>query len=114
MAAGNRDEALLIARRILELEPDNAFALFVLGSVYLADRNLSRAETCLRRSLERSKTAAALNQLAYTLHLQGRNPQALPLAVEAVKLSPTQPELQDTLTRIRSALPKYNSPDVLN
>ncbi len=90
----DRAEAIIAARRALELDPDDAQAHLALGSIYIADRNHEAA-------VEELKRATHLNpSYAYAHHLlsrayshSGRPAEALPPIQTAMRLSPNDPSM---------------------
>ncbi|MGB7769690.1 MAG: fused MFS/spermidine synthase [Verrucomicrobiia bacterium] len=80
MAAGPPDPAglELIAKRAMELDPDNVAALNYLASVDIVDGNVTEADDYLRRALRRDpRSENTLNNLAVLLEGTGRHTEAL-------------------------------------
>ena len=71
--SGHIDSAVQIYQRILELQPENPFALHYLGVIDWQQERIERGEERIRRSIEaRSDVADFHNNLGLLLHSQGR------------------------------------------
>ena len=106
MAVAYRDHvtAWQCIPRILEVEPANAYALMILGSLHYFEHRLSPAEQAFRASLEVERSQEALNSLAFVLYELDRSKEALPLAEEALSLNRSAPDTWDTLAMILMSL----------
>ncbi len=106
MAVAHRDHvtARQCIPRILEIEPANAYALMILGSLHYFEHRLAPAEQAFRASLEVERSQEALNSLAFVLYELDRPGEALPLAEEALALNRSAPETWDTLAMIHMSM----------
>ena len=100
----------------LELQPDSPDAENNLAWIYAtADdpkfRNTAEALVLARRAVEKSQHSnpAFLDTLAEALLLNGHPAEALTTEVQALKLDPENPELQDRLTHFRQAADRPTS-----
>ena len=85
------------ARKCLGIDPDQALANYLMGSLLLSRGRLKESEDFLRRSIEKKPTAAACNDLAENLRLQKRLPEAETFARKALELEPELMPALDTL-----------------
>ena len=87
---------------VVQSDAQNDLAwLFTLGN-----RNLDEAETLARAAVAADpEKALKLDTLAWVLHLQGRDAEALPLSEKAVELDRASAENAEHLAIIRAALP---------
>jgi tetratricopeptide (TPR) repeat protein len=104
LQAGRGKEAVVAARKLLELAPANqpqlvAQALIMLASSQERAGDTKGAEESLRRILSKTPNdATALNNLGYFLTERGeRLPEALDMIKRAVKAEPTNPNYLDSL-----------------
>lgn len=104
LQAGRGREAVVAARKLLELAPPNqpqlvAQALIMLASAQERAGDAKGAEESLRRILSTTPNdATALNNLGYFLTERGeRLPEALDMIKRAVKSEPTNPNYLDSL-----------------
>jgi len=97
MRQANRADAEEHAEQLLKVDPENAVGNLVLGGLHLLREEYALAEDCFRVSLAQQRTAWALNELAWVLHKQGRDKEALPIAEEAVRKGPRNGAAWDTL-----------------
>lgn len=74
--AGRRFEAETLYRRILEVEPEQADALQLLGVLIAGDGRLSEASALLRQSVAARPGAAAYSNLGGVLHMAGKPAEA--------------------------------------
>jgi len=95
-----RDEAEDVVQRILTIAPRHAFANMALGSIQLSREMYELAEASYRASLQTERDPLTLNELAYTLHLRGKNEEALPLIREALEKNDRNGAAWDTLGAI--------------
>ncbi len=84
-------EALVYAKRAVDLDPASPHALNALGSMYMNAGEVEVAISTLVRALELQRSWTNLRVLGLTLHWQGRSRQALPYLEEAVEISRRQP-----------------------
>ena len=87
---GNYTEAVRQFEKCVALEPNEADSHFALGTAYLDLRRFTEAERELRFALALRETPSALNNLALMLTTEGKDAEAIPLFVRALKLSPGQ------------------------
>jgi Flp pilus assembly protein TadD len=97
MEEGTPDRALRYARSLLEADPSNAFAYYVIGTYQIEQRRYAEAEVTLRKSIEMRPSPEALNNLAWIVQDQGRLAEAEALARQGLRLDPDMPNLLDTL-----------------
>jgi class 3 adenylate cyclase/TolB-like protein/tetratricopeptide (TPR) repeat protein len=92
----DRQRALGLLRRALDLEPNRADAYFVLGLVHRSQGQLEEAAEALRAAiaLDRNYARAHL-QLGLTANLLGRPEEAIAHAQRAIRLNPRDPNLAD-------------------
>jgi len=92
-----RDAAQRHMRALLHADPQHALALYVRGSLQIADGDYRLAEDSLRRSLGRSRLPMALNDLAWLLVQREAYEEAEVLVREALQLQEQQAVAWDTL-----------------
>ena len=92
-----RDVARRHMRALLHADPTHALALYVRGSLQIADGEYRLAEDSLRRSLERVRLPMALNDLAWLLVQREAYAEAEDLVREALQVSDQQAAAWDTL-----------------
>ncbi len=97
LSEGNRDEVQRTVERILNVDPANALANYMLGVYHYSREEYMLAESAYRASLETRRSAEALNDLAYVLHLLERNDEAEPLIRESLQINEANPAAWDTL-----------------
>ena len=86
-------EAESLAKRSLEINPNQAFALYVLGSVYYSKDDLGKAEEYARRALRGNADLANANELlGLVLGKEGRMEEAVSYLKRYTELSPEQEE----------------------
>jgi tetratricopeptide (TPR) repeat protein len=83
-------EAARQFEKCVQLAPDEADEHFALGTAYSDLRRYPDAERELRRAIALNETPDALNNLAVALTSEGRDKDAIPEFVRALKLSPRQ------------------------
>jgi len=89
IAMNDQAAAELHARQVLRTSRKHALANYVMGSLRLQEGAYGEAEDFLRRSVETSPSAAALNDLSEVLRRIRKFDEAEKFAREAIKLSPT-------------------------
>jgi Flp pilus assembly protein TadD len=100
IAAGALDDAVHRATMILQSDPGDALANYIMGvSLMLRDED-ELAEAALRRSLERARSPEAANDLAWLLVRREKTAEAEALAREAVALRPGMYQAWDTLGKV--------------
>ena len=92
-----RDPAQRYMHALLHMDPSHALALYVRGSLQIADGNLRLAEDSLRRSLESSRSPMALNDLAWILSQRKAYEEAEALVREALEINDQQAVAWNTL-----------------
>jgi tetratricopeptide (TPR) repeat protein len=97
LAEGNRDEAHRVVERILNHDPRNAFANYMLGIHHYLNQEFALAETAFRASLATAVSADALNDLAYVLFIQNRSAEAEPFVRQAIQINDRNGMAWDTL-----------------
>jgi len=85
---------------ILKLDPGNALANYIMGTLHYKDGHLDLAEDSFRRSLQREKTAYALNDLAWVLYKRNQLEEAERLARESISMDQQSYQAWDTLGMI--------------
>ena len=101
--AGHYDKAWASFDKILARNPDDWVTLNNYA-YYLSEQGieLERAERMSRRTIEAEPdNANSLDTYAWILHLMGRDQEALPYMLKAVKLDPKSETLQEHLKAIK-------------
>ncbi|HMP72968.1 MAG TPA: tetratricopeptide repeat protein [Kiritimatiellia bacterium] len=88
---GERENARRMVRTLVNLDPGHHIGNYLLAELHAEDGRLDLAEASLRRALERMDFGDGLNALAWNLHLQGRNSEALPYTYRAIEIHPNHP-----------------------
>jgi len=93
MEVGQVDAAVDHLIEVLRMNPSDAWALVVLGNIYLGQKkDFPTGERFMRRALEiKPGDAWAANGLAAALHKQDRCEEALPLFDQAISANPDFP-----------------------
>jgi len=89
--ARDEAEANKRVREILEMEPDHAFANYILGTLLLSRGNTREAIAAFETSIASEPSSGALNDLAFTLLQRGQVRRALELCDQAVLLPDAGP-----------------------
>jgi Tfp pilus assembly protein PilF len=97
LAEGARDDVQRTVERILNVDPANALANYMLGVYHYYREEHMLAESAYRASIATRRSAEALNDLAYVLHLQKRNDEAELLIRESLQMNEANPAAWDTL-----------------
>ena len=97
LRAGLADQAEALSQQLLEDEPDNPYALYVLGSLDIVGGRYPEAEEKLRRSLDGRPDPESMNNLAWLLKESGRDDEAELWARRALELDRSIHNLWDTL-----------------
>jgi len=84
-------------RALLSLDPDNALANHINGTLQLKQGNLLLAEDSFRRALQSERAPMVLNDLAWLLQMKGEYAEGEALAREALEKTPDSAEAWDTL-----------------
>ncbi len=92
-----KDDAFGYANRILKQESSHPFANYIMGSIMSSRGNYSQAKDFLQKSIEKERTAPAVNDLAWVCLQLCENSEAERLAREALKISPDLYTALDTL-----------------
>ncbi len=98
-----QDVAEKHAHELLRIDPNNATANHFMGSFQLGQKKYVQAEASLRTSLARRRDPAVLNDLAWSIFMQGRAAEALPFAREAAAAQPESAAAVDTLAAVLAA-----------
>lgn len=85
---------------ILKLDPGNALANYIMGTLHYKDGHLDIAEDSFRRSLQRDKTPYALNDLAWILYKRQQLHEAEQIIREAIRMDEQLYQAWDTLGMI--------------
>ncbi|MBN2171822.1 MAG: tetratricopeptide repeat protein, partial [Candidatus Krumholzibacteriota bacterium] len=94
--------------RLLELDPKNSLANFLLGTIQYARGDYEMAQASFEISLERNRTSETLNNLAWLLQRKGRDEQALALVTEALALDARNASAWDTKAVISMGLGQFD------
>jgi len=94
---GREDLAGVHVRSLLLIDPNNAFANYVLGTLQLKRKEYALAESSLRKSAERSRLPETLNDLAWVLRERGSLDESEALAREALRANDKLAAAWDTL-----------------
>ena len=85
------------ARSLLAVNPRDALAFYMLGSIQLDRGDFDMAEASLRSSIRQKKTPLALNDLSWLMARKGKFEEAETLAREAVAVGDKVSSFWDTL-----------------
>lgn len=96
LALGRSDSIRHHVKVLLQEDPGHALALYVRGSLLVADGNYTLAEESLRQSLRRERLPMALNDLAWLRLKQGACDEAESLVNETLAMNDQQPAAWDT------------------
>jgi tetratricopeptide (TPR) repeat protein len=91
--AGRHLDAQLCCRQMLEVNPDHADTLHLMGQISLHARQYDHAAEWITRAIRRDPKAEYLGSLGTTLQKQGRHEEALKVFDKAVQLKPDDAEL---------------------
>ncbi len=108
MTLGHKESVQGHVKALLLENSSHAMALYVRGSLQIADEELSLAEDSLRLSLRSARSMLALNDLAWLVQLKGDYKEANMLIDEALQFSNKQPSLWDTKGVILLGLKHYD------
>jgi tetratricopeptide (TPR) repeat protein len=98
---GRVEEAEAHARRAIELQPELPLGHAVLASVHFSRRMFREAELALREALQRSPDdARLLNNLGYSLEMQGRTVEARSYYEAALARDPALRGVRENLERV--------------
>ena len=97
MFEGSRDLVHKTAERILNVNPRNALANYMLGVHHYYKEEYALAESAYRVSLATTRSPEALNDLAYILFIQKRGTEAEPLIRESLAINDRNSAAWDTL-----------------
>lgn len=98
---GKLEEAETHARRAIELQPNLPLGYGVLASVYLARRMFAEAEHSLREASQRAPDdARLLNNLGYSVEMQGRKVEARSYYEAALARDPALHGVRENLERV--------------
>ena len=103
-----REQAILVLRRLIERSPGNADAWFNLGNFYRAERQFEDAVRAFARAAQlQPGNAAARVNLAYVLVQSGRFDEAEASVRSALEIFPDEPDLLVNLAQIRRATQRF-------
>jgi Tfp pilus assembly protein PilF len=91
------DDAAERARMLLTMDPGNALANYIRGSIQLRDGQLMLAEDSFRKSLAGARRSEVLNDLAWLLQTREAYEEAERLAREALEMNDAFAGAWDTL-----------------
>jgi tetratricopeptide (TPR) repeat protein len=102
--SGQREQAILALRRLIERSPGNADAWFNLGNFYRAERRVDDAVRAFARAAQlQSGNAAAHVNLGYALVQAGRFEEAEAAVRSSLEIFPDEPDLLVNLAQIERA-----------
>jgi tetratricopeptide (TPR) repeat protein len=96
LALARGDSIRRHVQALLQEDPGHALALYVRGSLQIADGDPALAEDSLRQSLRRERLPMSLNDLAWLLAERGVYDEAEGLINEALAMNDRQPAAWDT------------------
>ena len=96
-----RESAELNIERLLKIDPRNAFANYILGTIQFARGDTVLAESSYRTCLEERQFPQAMNDLAWILQARGQYDEALSFVNKAIEVDRLAPFYWDTLGVIR-------------
>jgi tetratricopeptide (TPR) repeat protein len=96
LSLGRADKVRRHVKALLEEDPGHALALYVRGSLQIANKEYELAEDSLRQSLRRERLPMALNDLAWLLAEREHYDEAEGLINEALAMHENQPAAWDT------------------
>ena len=108
MAIGSLEFAEIDAQNKLNLDPEHAFANYLMGVSLLNKNKLPESEDYLRRSIENKPTSAACNDLAENLRIQKKFIEAEKFARQALEMKPDLLFALDTLASVLADAGKYS------
>lgn len=109
IAEGNSQSVQTRLKQIFNIDANNPFANYVLGTIQAQNGEYELAENSLLRSIAVAKTPEALNSLAWTLRQLQKQPEAMRYALESLKLDRKAAPAWDTLGVILTDLGKYDN-----
>jgi TolB-like protein/Tfp pilus assembly protein PilF len=93
---GSLRKALELARKAVALDPNESESHIALANVYLAERQLDRAEAQMRQAIAvNANHAHAISQLGWVCSYSGRPKEALEHIDQAIRLNPFHPDWYD-------------------
>lgn len=107
LALGKSEFIEMDARNLLNVDPEQALANYLIGSLLLARGKLKDSEDFLRRSIDKRATATACNDLGENLRRQGKLAEAEDVARKALVIDPGLAPALDTLACILYDAGKY-------
>ncbi len=107
LALGNKEFTETDARSLLNIDPENALANYLMGSLLLSRGKLQESDDFLRRSLAKKATSSACNDLAENLRRQGKLAEAEALAQRSLAIEPGLLVALDTLACVLCDAGKY-------
>jgi len=104
---GRQEKLRSRVKSLLQQNPKHGMALYVRGSLQIADGELALAEDSLRGSLRASRSPMTLNDLAWVVQARGGYEEAEKLIDEALGLAEKQHALWDTKGTILLRMERY-------
>jgi len=95
-------------KQVLKLDPNNALGNYIRGTLQFYSREYALAEDSYRKSLERKKSPEVMNDLAWLLHIKGKNVEAEKQARRSLELNDKSATSWDTLGVILMKLGKLD------
>jgi len=108
MSLGHKESARKHIKALLLGNSNHAMALYVRGSLQIADEELALAEDSLRLSLRSARSMLALNDLAWLVQLRGDYKEANMLIDEALQFSDRNSSMWDTKGVILLRMERYD------
>lgn len=100
---GNFTAVSSLTGPLLEVDPENAYGNYALGTLELVQGRYAEAEEALCKSLQTRRSPEVLNDLAWLLHELGRSEEAEKMARSALQMDSGLPQAWDTLATILMA-----------
>ena len=98
---GNLEEAAMLYRKVLEIQPEHVDANFLMGTLNLQQGNLDTASTFLKKTITlKPDDAMAYNNLAIVLQEQGKLDEAKESYCKAISLVPDYAEAHYNLANV--------------
>jgi len=94
---GRRRTTAAMARRLVAIDPQNAFGNYVVATCQMIEGDWALAEDSLRKSIRIRETAAALNDLAWVVQQRGAYQEAEAYVRLALQRNPRMIQAWDTL-----------------
>ncbi|MFT5240222.1 MAG: succinoglycan biosynthesis transport protein ExoP [Candidatus Promineifilaceae bacterium] len=105
---GNQESAETHLKRFVRQFPRHPYGHYGVATLHMLDDNPKKAEDALRKSIRMSKTAEALNDLAWLLDKRGEFAVAEKTAREALSMNDKNAQVWDTLGTIQVSARKFD------